>query len=174
MNACVAGNDAARGGFLGGNASMNRRLFVAGLATIPLALLSLRAIGDARAEADARLSFAEMYEPRSVRGIDLAAGTRALAGKRVQILGYMAPPLKPEVRFFVLTRSPVALCPFCNSDADWPSDIVVVYPREREGWSQDGLPVAVSGTFEVGAKVDAKTGFVSLVRIVDATVKTLR
>ena len=41
--------------------------------------------------------------------------------------GYMAPPLKPESRFFVLTREPLALCPFCQSDAEWPADIVVVY-----------------------------------------------
>jgi hypothetical protein len=120
------------------------------------------------------LTFAELYQAQTVRGLELSAKSRALTGKPVQMLGYMAPPLKPEVEFFVLTRSPVALCPFCNSDADWPSDIVVVYPREREAWSQDGLPVAVSGVLEIGAKVDAKTGFVSLVRIVDATVKSLR
>ena len=120
------------------------------------------------------LTFTELYQAQTVRGLELSTKSRSLAGKPVQMLGYMAPPLKPEVEFFVLTRAPVALCPFCNSDADWPSDIVVVYPREREGWSQDGLPVAVSGTFEVGAKVDAKTGFVSLVRVVDATVRTLR
>jgi hypothetical protein len=74
----------------------------------------------------------------------------------------------------VLTRAPVALCPFCNSDADWPSDIIVVYPRDREDWRQDGLPVAVSGILDLGSKTDSKTGFVSLVRIVDAKVRTLR
>ena len=55
-----------------------------------------------------------------------------------------------------------------------PSDIVVVYPQRRGDWTQDGLPVAISGTLELGAKVDAKTGFVSLVRVVDADVATLR
>ena len=92
----------------------------------------------------------------------------------MKILGYLAPPLKPEVRFFVLTRAPVALCPFCNSDADWPSDIVVVYSRDRVQWKQDGLPVAVSGMLELGAKTDRETGFVSLVRIVDAAVVSLQ
>jgi hypothetical protein len=120
------------------------------------------------------LTFAELYRAQTVRGLELSEKSRALAGKPVQMLGYMAPPLKPQVEFFVLTRAPVALCPFCNSDADWPSDIVVVYPRDRAGWTQDGLPVAVSGILELGAKADARTGFVSLVRIVDARVTTLR
>lgn len=120
------------------------------------------------------LAFAELYKSQGVLGAELSAKTQTLAGKPVRMLGYMAPPLKPEVRFFVLTRAPVALCPFCNSDADWPTDIVVVYPREREGWSQDGLPVAVSGTLEIGSRTDRETGFVSMVRIVDATVQTIK
>ena len=124
-------------------------------------------------DTDTRIAFHELYTSQGVLGAELSAKTRALAGKPVQILGYLAPPLKAEVTFFVLTRTPVALCPFCNSDADWPSDIVVVYPRERRGWSQDGLPVAVTGTLELGSKIDRETGFVSLVRVVDATVNTI-
>jgi hypothetical protein len=120
------------------------------------------------------LAFRELYQSRGVLGSELSGRTRALAGKPVRILGYMAPPLKPEVSFFVLTRTPVALCPFCDSDADWPSDIVVVYPRDRGQWSQDGLPVAVSGTLEIGWRRDRETGFVSMVRVVDATVQTIR
>ena len=130
--------------------------------------------GGAFADADSRLGFQELYKSRGVLGAELSEKTRALDGKPVQILGYLAPPLKPEVRFFVLTRTPVALCPFCNSDADWPSDIVVVYPRERSAWGQDGQPVAVTGTLELGSKMDRETGFVSLVRIVEATVTTIK
>lgn len=151
---------------------MNRREWLrrAGTTCIAGGMLATQA---SRAGVDT-LSFLELYSAQTVRGLELSAKTRGLAGKPVQMLGYMAPPLKPDVDFFVLTRAPVALCPFCNSDADWPSDIVVVYPRERGQWAEDGLPVAVSGVFEVGSRVDARTGFVSLVRIVDATVRTLR
>jgi hypothetical protein len=152
--------------------TLDRRRVVAGLGLALLAGTGARA-GAAGAASDS-LAFAELYSAQTVRGLELSAKTRALAGKPVQMLGYMAPPLKADVEFFVLTRSPVALCPFCSSDADWPSDIVVVYPRERSQWTEDGLPVAVAGVFEVGARVDARTGFVSLVRIVDATVRTLR
>jgi hypothetical protein len=152
---------------------MNLRRSLVVLSAAMLAVGLAHPARDAGADDEAHLSFAEMYRPRTVLGIEFAPKAMSLAGRRVQILGYMAPPLKPDVRFFVLTRAPVALCPFCNSDADWPSDIVVIYPREREGWTQDGMPVAVAGTLELGSKIDAETGFVSIVRVVDATVRAL-
>jgi hypothetical protein len=92
----------------------------------------------------------------------------ALNGKPVEISGFMAPPLKAEAGFFVLTREPVSLCPFCNSDADWPSDIIVVYMRDSVRYTQTNRAITVSGTLQVGSKLDAKTGFVSLVRLIDA------
>jgi hypothetical protein len=128
----------------------------------------------ATADGSAGLAFNEIYRSEGILGLELSAKSRALSGKSVRMLGYMAPPLKPDAHFFVLTRAPVALCPFCNSDADWPSDIVVVYPRDRVGWAQDGLPVAVTGTLELGSRVDPQTGFVSLVRVADAVVVTVK
>ena len=128
----------------------------------------------ASADGAAGLAFNEIYRSEGILGFELSAKSKALSGKPVRMLGYMAPPLKPDARFFVLTRAPVALCPFCNSDADWPSDIVVVYPRDRVGWAQDGLPVAVTGTLELGSRVDPETGFVSLVRVADAVVVTVK
>jgi len=138
--------------------------------SVPITLTSLRA----RTDTTAALAFKDMYAAQGVLGLELSPTIRALSGKSVHVVGYMAPPLKPDVGFFVLTRVPVALCPFCNSDADWPSDIVVVYPRGNGGWAQDGLPVAVAGILELGSKVDQATGFVSLIRIVDASVHTMK
>jgi hypothetical protein len=155
---------------------MKRRewLGASGVALI-VAAVELAHSRPARGESDAgNLAFAELYRTQSVLGLELSAKTASLAGKRVQILGYMAPPLKAEMRFFVLTRAPVALCPFCSSDADWPTDIVVVYPHDGPRFAHDGLPVAVSGVLEIGSKADPQTGFVSLVRIFDANVKELR
>ena len=51
---------------------------------------------------------------------------RNLAGAVVEMRGYMAPPLKPEIDFFVLTSLPTAICPFCDAAASWPDDIVLV------------------------------------------------
>jgi hypothetical protein len=86
--------------------------------------------------------------------------------------GYMAPPLKAEARFFVLTAQPVAVCPFCQSDADWPQDIVVVYVGSG-GWRfrSAAEPVEVSGVLDLGARTDPDTGFVSQVRLLSASVR---
>lgn len=150
---------------------MQRRGFLrTGLAT----LLSAGGSGMALATPEsAKLSFAELYKSRTVLGMAFSDRTVALAGKPVTLAGYMAPPLKPESNFFVLTRTPVAICPFCSSDADWPSDIVVVYLKDPTGFFQDGSAVSVAGTLQLGSRRDPETGFVSQLRIVDASVKKL-
>jgi hypothetical protein len=93
---------------------------------------------------------------------------RKLAGKTVEMRGYMAPPLKPEIDFFVLTSLPTAICPFCDAAASWPDDIVLVQlSRPVRALAYD-LLLDVSGTLEIGEATDAKTGFVSLVRLNEA------
>ena len=82
--------------------------------------------GTAKA-ATAELSFDELYSGGGVLGLQFSDKVKNLAGQRITIKGFMAPPLKAEAAFFVLTREPVALCPFCQSDADWPDNILVVY-----------------------------------------------
>ena len=121
----------------------------------------------------AALSFAELYKSRTVLGMVFSERTVLLTGKPVVVAGYMAPPLKPESAFFVLTRTPVAICPFCDSDADWPADIIVVYLKAPAGFLQDGTAVKVSGILQTGSQRDPVTGFVSQLRIVDATVNPL-
>jgi hypothetical protein len=93
---------------------------------------------------------------------------RKLAGKVVEMHGYMAPPLKPEIDFFVLTSLPTAICPFCDAAASWPDDIVLVkLSRPVRALAYDRL-LDVSGILEIGIDTDAATGFVSLVRLRDA------
>ena len=79
--------------------------------------------------------------------------------------GFMAPPLKPTINFFVLTKEPMAMCPFCSSDADWPNDIVVVKLSEPVTSLPFDRPIQVTGQLELGTQGDGETGFVSLVRI---------
>ena len=119
------------------------------------------------------LRFEEMYKASGVLGLELSDKLVALNGKAVEILGFMAPPLKPDAGFFVLTREPVSLCPFCNSDADWSSDVILVYLRDGVRYTQTNRAIAVSGTLEIGSKLDAKTGFVSLVRLIDADYRAI-
>lgn len=77
----------------------------------------------------------------------------------------MAPPLKPTLRFFVLTSVPMAICPFCSTDANWPNNIVLVYLEKKAYALPFDRPIRVEGVLELGAKTDEETGFVSLVRI---------
>ncbi|MFV0409835.1 MAG: hypothetical protein ACK5LJ_09125 [Paracoccus sp. (in: a-proteobacteria)] len=41
----------------------------------------------------------------------------SMKGSRISIEGFMAPPLRTDSSFFVLTRRPMATCPFCSNDA---------------------------------------------------------
>ena len=141
---------------------MRRRRFLA-IAGAGLALSGLHT-----AWASEKVRFEEMYKASGVLGLELSDKLVALNGKPVEISGFMAPPLKAEAGFFVLTREPVSLCPFCDSEAEWPSDIVVVFLREGVRFSQTNRAISVSGTLEIGSKLDPKTGFVSLVRLIDA------
>jgi hypothetical protein len=111
------------------------------------------------------LKFGEMYAGVSALGIRLSEKLQALEGKEVAMEGFMAPPLKPTLNFFVLTRVPMSVCPFCSSDADWPYDIVAVHLREKVTALPFDRPLRVEGRLELGTKVDPETGFVSLVRI---------
>lgn len=123
----------------------------------------------AHADESIPILFEQLYRSFGVRGYVFADDLLALRGKQIFMRGYMAPPLKPESRFFVLTRQPLALCPFCQSDADWPADIVVVYLKNASPLVSGGEAVVASGRLEVGSWVDPETGFVSQIRIVDAT-----
>lgn len=123
--------------------------------------------GLATLSASPTLAFDEMYK-ESVLGLSFTPKLKSLSGQRVSVVGSMAPPLRADGNFFVLTKNPVSLCPFCQSDADWPADILVVYLRPNVDFRQKNRPLVVTGRLELGSYTDPITGFVSLVRIVDA------
>ena len=111
------------------------------------------------------LSYDEMYSGAGANGLVMSSTVTNLNGSEVTMSGYMAPPLKPSINFFVLTEYPMAVCPFCSTDADWPENIVVVYLDEPVTALPYDAPITVTGTLSVGSSIDAETGFVSLVRI---------
>ena len=90
-------------------------------------------------------------------------------GKKVTVIGFMAPPLKTESPFFVLTKRPMSVCPFCETDADWPTDIVAVYGRKTLDAVAYNVPIAVSGVLELGSYTDPEFQFVSRVRLTSAS-----
>jgi hypothetical protein len=123
--------------------------------------------------ATSTLTFDEMYSKVGVLGLEFSDKMKDLTGKPIHMQGFMAPPLKAEAAFFVLTEIPMSLCPFCSSDSDWPDNIVVVYLAEKQTFVQSGTTIEVSGVLERGSWTDPETGFVSLVRIRDAEYRTV-
>jgi hypothetical protein len=132
-----------------------------GLLAAPLLLL-------ARPAGAAALGFEELYSGWSVQGLTFSPRLLALRGQSATMRGFMAPPLKAEAAFFVLTREPLALCPFCSSDAEWPADIVVVYLRRQATPLDPAVPIEVTGRLEAGSWTDPASGFVSQVRLREA------
>ncbi len=118
-----------------------------------------------KSEAVTPLGFNELYSGASPLGIQFSPKLKTLNGHRVRMVGFMAPPLKPTLAFFVLTKVPMSICPFCSTDANWPNDIVVVRLSKPVTALPYDQPIQVTGKLEVGSQIDQETGFVSLVRI---------
>lgn len=146
---------------------MKRRQMLGALA-VSLAVLPVR-----RALAEERLGFNELYKSFGVLGLEFSDKVRQLKGREVAVNGFMAPPLKAEAAFFVLTEIPMSLCPFCSSDADWPDNIVVVYLVRKQTFVQYNAPIIARGVLEFGSWVDPETGFVSQLRLRDAAFETV-
>src|SRR5688500_16434204 len=91
-----------------------------------------------------------------------------LKGKRVSIQGFMAPHLKVDSDFFILSNTPVETCPFCASEGDWIDSIIFVRMRTKQEAIDPGTLILVEGTLEVGPARDEATGFVSKVRLTNA------
>ncbi len=125
----------------------------------------------AKAEAVSSLKFNELYGKVTVRGVQYSDKIKSLSGKRVVMTGYMAPPLKPKLDFFVLTREPMSTCPFCTTAADWPADIVLVIMPSGKELEPTTTGLTIKGRLDIGIKKDDETGFVSLVRLYADQVK---
>lgn len=135
-----------------------------------LAFAALAAPFAASAES---LSFSELYSDWSAAGLVLSDKAASLEGGTVTMTGYMAPPLTPTIRFFVLTEVPMSVCPFCSSDADWPDNIIVVKVSDPVTALPYDAPISVTGTLEIGSEIDEETGFVSQLRIAADSIEAL-
>ena len=122
----------------------------------------------AHAETEKRLSFDELYSGGGALGLRFSDKVLSFEGGHVVIRGFMAPPLKAEAAFLILTKEPVSLCPFCNSDQDWPDSIILVRLASEQAFVQNNRLIEVTGRLETGSETDPETGFVSLVRLADA------
>ncbi len=107
------------------------------------------------------VAFHDLYEREAV----LTEKVKALNGATVEMIGYMAPPIKAEAKFFVLTSMPMSFCPFCETEAQWPDDIVLVLLDNVLSAVPFNVRIRVAGTLELGFEKDTETGFVSLIRL---------
>ncbi|WP_439622233.1 hypothetical protein [Shinella sp.] len=147
-------------------AFFNRRRMLCALAALPTLALTRPALaGDT-------LSFGELYKKFGILGLEFSDKVKRLAGQEVTVKGFMAPPLKAEADFFVLTEIPMSLCPFCSSDADWPDNILVVYLARKQTFVQFNAPIEAQGVLEYGSWIDPDTGFVSQLRLREAAFNT--
>jgi len=104
---------------------------------------------------------------------DFSEQARMFNGTSVTLDGFMAPPLKPDVKFFVLGTAPMAICPFCDAASQWPQNIVLIYPKDRMRLFNYDQAITVTGKLEIGTNTDQETGFVSKVRLIEADYKGL-
>ncbi|NKX64950.1 hypothetical protein HEP89_12585 [Labrenzia sp. 5N] len=140
---------------------MNRRQLIVGLGLAPFAG---NLLPNTACAADAPLKLRTLYnKDRSFS--DLA---HSLEGTRVSVGGYMAPPLKADSQFFVLTKIPMAVCPFCETEAEWPRDILAIYTKRIVDVVAFNSKIVTRGVLELGTFKDPETGFVSRARLVDA------
>lgn len=146
---------------------ITRRQMLGSLAALPLVASTVRA------GASETLTFNELYKSFGVLGLEFSDKVKRLKGSAVSISGFMAPPLKAEANFFVLTEIPMSLCPFCSSDADWPDNIMVVYLARKQTFVQFNAPIMATGELETGSWTDPDTGFVSQLRLRNASFETV-
>jgi hypothetical protein len=129
-----------------------------------LLIIALCFVGFVFADEPVEITFGTMYI-KDGKAYEFSPALEDLAGQKVTMKGYAAPPLRADWKFFVLTRIPMAVCPFCSSDAEWPPDIVLIkLPNNFDDYLFGGFQV--TGTLELGSETDPDTGFVSRVRII--------
>lgn len=139
----------------------DRRRLTAAAALLPLASLAAAELP--------RIRMFELYKDDK----SYSDTAKKLMGRMISMQGFMAPHLKVESDFFVLSNAPVETCPFCASEDQWIDTIVFVRMKKRQEATRPGNLIQVGGRLEIGPQTDASTGFVSRVRLVDANFRVL-
>lgn len=140
---------------------MNRRGFFTMLSG---AMITAPFVATGAVAAEPQVRLRDLYE----KDMSFTPFARDHQGQRVAIEGFMAPPLKADSNFYVLTNIPMAVCPFCSSEAEWPNDILAVYAQRVVNVIPFNVRIVTRGTLELGTYTDPELGFVSRVRLVDA------
>jgi hypothetical protein len=122
--------------------------------------------GQSQVTAPIGLAFTEVFEP-SPTGIRPSARLRELAGRRVQMVGFMAHMEIPPRGAFYLCPRPVFADEGGGGTADLPPNAirVVVRSASRQEFPFIPGPLEATGTLEVG-RHEEEDGTVSSVRLI--------
>ncbi|WP_319413046.1 hypothetical protein [uncultured Cohaesibacter sp.] len=144
---------------------LNRRSLIRGSAVLAGSGLLAVPFASCALAAPKSVKMRELYN----KDLSFSDFAKEHEGKVIAVNGFMAPPLKAESKFFVLTKMPMAVCPFCEPEADWPDDILAIYARRIVDVLPFNRRIIVEGRLELGGYSDPDTGFYSMVRLENAT-----
>jgi hypothetical protein len=136
--------------------AVDRRAFLSGAVSL--------AVANRAFAAEEAVRLRELYN----KDLSFSDYANSVEGGRISLAGFMAPPLKAESTFFVLTNRPMAVCPFCESEAEWPNDIIAVYTKRVIDVVPFNVRIVTRGTLMLDTYKDPDTGFVSRARVVDS------
>jgi len=131
-------------------------------------LVSTTLICSAQANA-VLIKFRDLYKTE----VEFSKLALDLEGREIKVVGFMAPPLKAEADFFVLTKLPMCVCPFCETEAEWPDNLILTYTAKPLRVLPWNMPIEVMGILSLGTETDEETGFVSKVRLLDANYRKM-
>ena len=126
-----------------------------------LALMCAALTGCGSTQADTKVTNMSFSEAASIESI------RALNGKKVSIVGYMATLSPVSGKYMYLMNMPYQSCPFCVPNTTQLSNTMAVYAPEGKTFDFTDQAVRVTGTMQVGDYTD-EFGYVYNYRIVDA------
>ncbi|MBR4442315.1 MAG: hypothetical protein IKS52_03470 [Clostridia bacterium] len=130
------------------------------LLALALACVALSGCGGKPASADvAALSFSEATSIDAIR---------ALNGKKVTIVGYMATLSPVSGKYMYLMNMPYQSCPFCVPNTTQLANTMAVYAPEGKTFTFTDQAVRVTGVMQTGDYTD-EYGYVYNYRIVDAS-----
>lgn len=140
---------------------MHRRRALTTALAAPLAALTLVGTGQI---AWGAVTLGDLFDA----DLRYSATARALDGQRIAVTGFMAPPLKPDARFFILTKQPMRACPFCQDGSTWPDNVLMVLTKRPVDPMPHDQQITAHGVLELGPKLHETAGIFSRMRMVDA------
>lgn len=88
----------------------------------------------------------------------------SLDGETVELKGYMAPPLKLGLDWFLLTDFPVGACPYHSNASSITAGMALIYVEGPE-FPYTYEPLRLVGELHIGELADPETGMVSIARL---------